>query len=68
MLTRAIVGRDIEQTERHHVADDVAAETVLRVEDLRREPRVKGVTLDVRRGEILGLAGLVGGGAPSSRG
>jgi ribose transport system ATP-binding protein len=62
MLTRAIVGRDIEQIERHHVADDVAAETVLRVEDLRREPRVKGVTLDVRRGEILGLAGLVGGG------
>jgi ribose transport system ATP-binding protein len=34
----------------------------LRVEDLRAGDRVRGVSFDVRRGEILGLSGLVGSG------
>jgi ABC-type sugar transport system ATPase subunit len=32
------------------------------VRDLTREPRVRGVTFDVRRGEIVALTGLVGAG------
>ncbi len=37
-------------------------EEVLRVEDLRRGTRVRGVSLSVRAGEIVGLGGLVGSG------
>jgi ribose transport system ATP-binding protein len=61
-LTEAIVGRAVEQAARHHVAREMANEVVLHVEELVREPRVKGATLDLHRGEILGLAGLVGAG------
>jgi len=61
-LTEAIVGRAVEQVARHHVARETGNEVVLRVEELVREPRVKGATLSLHRGEILGLAGLVGAG------
>ena len=61
-LTEAIVGRAVERAARHHVAREMANEVVLHVEELVREPRVKGATLDLHRGEILGLAGLVGAG------
>jgi ribose transport system ATP-binding protein len=61
-LTEAIVGRAVEQAARPYVARDMANEVVLHVAELVREPRVKGATLDLHRGEVLGLAGLVGAG------
>jgi ribose transport system ATP-binding protein len=38
------------------------SERALSVRDLARAPRVKGVSFDLRKGEVLGLGGLVGAG------
>jgi ribose transport system ATP-binding protein len=45
----------------HHVEAEGAA-PLLRAEGLRRGQKLRGVTLDVRKGEILGVAGLLGSG------
>ena len=55
-----MVGREL--ISRGRQADQIREETVLRVENLFSGDRVQGVTLNLRRGEILGLAGLVGAG------
>ncbi|HEX6374049.1 MAG TPA: sugar ABC transporter ATP-binding protein [Longimicrobium sp.] len=43
-------------------AEADGAAPLLRTEGLRRGQKLRGVTLDVRRGEILGVAGLLGSG------
>lgn len=65
-LVRAMVGRDItEQIPREPHAQD---RPILRVRDLNIEPRVRGepavrgISFDLRAGEVLGLAGLEGSG------
>ena len=45
-----------------HVQDAPGAAPVLHAEGLRRGMKLRGVTLDVGKGEILGLAGLLGSG------
>ncbi|HEV3152727.1 MAG TPA: sugar ABC transporter ATP-binding protein [Candidatus Baltobacteraceae bacterium] len=61
-IVRAMVGRRLDS----HFPDvppvPPTAETVLEVRDLVRAPAVNGVSLRVRAGEIVGLAGLVGAG------
>ncbi|MBB1251454.1 sugar ABC transporter ATP-binding protein [Rhizobium sp. G21] len=59
-LVHAIVGGEVEQVE--HARDVVHAETVLSVKGLSRSPRVDDVSLDLHRGEVLGIGGLVGAG------
>ncbi|MFI0486068.1 sugar ABC transporter ATP-binding protein [Actinomadura sp. 9N215] len=61
-LLRAMVGRPVElrYPEPEPVPD--AAPVVLAVRRLSRGNAVRGVSLDVRAGEIVGLAGLVGSG------
>ncbi len=61
-LTTEIVGAEVEQLSAHSTPTDVEHEVVLSLEGLARPPRVKGADLQLRRGEILGLAGLVGSG------
>jgi ABC-type sugar transport system ATPase subunit len=59
-LIEAMVGRRLEQEfPRRAVA---VGEPRLVVRDLRRGKRVCGVTFSIRRGEVLGLTGLVGAG------
>lgn len=68
-LVAMMVGRDLERLFEHRAAHRTG-DTVLRVEGLLtgRDPanphatRLSDVSLTVRRGEILGLAGLVGAG------
>jgi ribose transport system ATP-binding protein len=45
----------------HHAEADGTA-PLLRVDGLRRGQKLRGVSLDVRKGEILGVAGLLGSG------
>jgi ABC-type sugar transport system ATPase subunit len=62
-VIRAMVGRDI--SEEFPPRTGTAGEPVLEVRDLSHASRFMDVSLDVRRGEIVGLAGLVGAGRTS---
>src|SRR5581483_7258102 len=58
-----IVGRKLEQAmewKERHVAD--GAELLLEIRGLESGSRLRGIDLELRRGEILGLAGLMGSG------
>jgi ribose transport system ATP-binding protein len=59
-LVREMVGHDL--PERKGVAERPAGDVALRVRNLRAGARVRDVSIEVRRGEILGIAGLVGAG------
>jgi len=59
-LVREMAGHDL--PERKGGATTAAGSVALRVCDLRRGMRVRGVSFDARRGEIVGLAGLIGSG------
>lgn len=59
-LVRLMVGRDLkEQFPKRSAA---VGEEVLRVEGLRREGVLRDVSFSLRRGEVVGLAGLMGSG------
>ena len=59
-LVREMVGHDL--PERKAAAERSAGEPALRVEHLRAGESVRDVSFQVRCGEILGLAGLIGSG------
>jgi rhamnose transport system ATP-binding protein len=59
-LIAEMVGR--EQADFYARTEHHAADVVLRVTDLGRTGRFSGVSFEVRKGEVLGLAGLVGAG------
>jgi ribose transport system ATP-binding protein len=58
-VVRHMVGRDLEQ---HASTSHAGPEVLLSARDLRWGERVRGVSFDLHRGEILGVAGLVGAG------
>ena len=59
-LVRAMVGRDF--TFDHHPPAPTSGEVVLEVRGLARHGVFQGIDFDLTRGEILGIAGLVGAG------
>ncbi len=61
MLVRLMVGREMSQI--YPSKDSVAGDVVLAVREVGcRASGVKGVSLEARAGEVLGLAGLIGSG------
>ncbi len=62
-LAALMVGRAVQTTKATDFAGDPSA-VMLEVRDVT-DGLLKGVSFQVRRGEILGFSGLVGAGAPS---
>ena len=60
-LVREIVGGAIETSQRK-AASHLDGEVVLSARGLSRSPKVREVSFDLKRGEVLGLGGLVGAG------
>jgi ribose transport system ATP-binding protein len=63
-IVEGIVGKEIEgqMSYQQRPERDAAAEPVLELHDVTAGPRVRGVSFSVGRGEIVGLAGLMGSG------
>ena len=59
-IIRMMVGRDLEHEHLRHSSK--AGQVALRVAGLTRGRKVRDVSFEVRRGEILGVAGLMGSG------
>ena len=59
-VVQMMVGRELREF--YPKADTARGEVILRARGLRRGRDLAGVDLDLRRGEIVGLAGLVGAG------
>ncbi len=60
-LVAMMVGRELDRLYTHRKAKP-AAEVVLAVRDLSGPPMIEGVSFQLRKGEIAGLAGLIGAG------
>jgi simple sugar transport system ATP-binding protein/ribose transport system ATP-binding protein len=61
-VVTAMLGRPMEMTFPEKVYPPAEAETVLSVKGLTRLPAFEDVSFEIRAGEILGLAGLIGSG------
>jgi ribose transport system ATP-binding protein len=65
-LVSRMLGRELTESERRgrHVGDVRGADapSVLEARDLRRPPALNGSSVALRRGEVVGLAGLLGSG------
>jgi ABC-type sugar transport system ATPase subunit len=63
-LVQAMIGRSIDQylAISHEAAPPAVGDVVLRVDGLSSPPRFTDVTFQLRAGEVVGLAGLVGAG------
>jgi ribose transport system ATP-binding protein len=67
-LVATMLGRDVADVREHGATSfgeevhEASAEPVLRAEGLTRRPVLHAVSVDVRAGEVVGLAGLLGSG------
>ncbi|MDV7141718.1 sugar ABC transporter ATP-binding protein [Tropicimonas sp. TH_r6] len=61
-LIHLMVGREVEQLAPEEIPDTSAAPIQLSLTEIRSEPAVRSVSLEVHAGEIVGLGGLVGSG------
>ena len=59
-LVKMMVGREI--TDVYPQKTNVPGDVILEVKNLRRDGKVKDISFSVRKGEVFGIAGLVGAG------
>lgn len=59
-LVKMMVGREI--TDVYPQKTNVPGDVILEVKNLNREGKIKNISFSVRRGEVFGIAGLVGAG------
>lgn len=57
-----MVGREVDQNARPEITQKDSSEVVLKVEGLSTRRLLQNVTFDLKKGEILGFAGLMGAG------
>ena len=60
VLVKSMVGREIKDY--FNKKDKEIGDVILEVRNLTREPHFSGISFDLRKGEILGISGLVGAG------
>ncbi len=61
-IIRLMIGRKLEEREKHHIMRRAAGEPVLSVSGITSVGKFRDISFDVHPGEILGLGGLVGSG------
>ncbi len=61
-IIEMMVGRQIDEDARPDISGRLEAETVLEVRNLYTRALIRDASFDIRRGEILGFAGLMGAG------
>jgi rhamnose transport system ATP-binding protein len=61
-MVREMVGRDLAARPQRATVERLRGEVLFRAENITRKPLFRNITLTVHRGEIVGLAGLVGAG------
>jgi ribose transport system ATP-binding protein len=62
VLIKQMIGRSVDNLFPKRLESKAAGETVLKVQNLRSRPRLLNADFELRAGEILGIAGLVGAG------
>lgn len=60
VITRMMIGRDL--VEQFPSVTKTIGETILRVDSLSCDTKIRNISFEVKKGEILGISGLVGSG------
>jgi ribose transport system ATP-binding protein len=61
-IIKLMIGRNIEEQDSHSMLKKIEGENVLKVEKLTSKRGFKDISFELKKGEILGISGLIGSG------